>query len=128
MTVLLLISLKSYQARSQTISSSTGKQLQSDTSKITVPIIYIKDANAKLIERLYLLKINKQQDSIINLNKLYINEQSNIIKDFQNKVVNITNDNNKLKTEVVKQKNKSNIFIGTTVISLIVVTITLLIK
>lgn len=76
--------------------------MKSDTSKVIIPISYIKDANAKLIERIYLIKVNAEKDSIINLNKLYIKEQNVIVKDFQTRVINLTDNNNQL----VKSNNR----------------------
>lgn len=116
MIVLLLsYSVNSLQVQAQTnkpIASSTGKILQSDTNKVSVPISYIKDANAKLIERVYLLEVNKQQDSIINLNKLYINEQSFIIKDFQIRVMKLTTNVNTLNKSVAYYKQHNAILKG----------------
>lgn len=67
-----------------------------------VPISLIKQANIKLIERKYLLEINKEQDSIINLKNKYIVQQDSIINKFQEKI-NITNNiNNELKTKINK--------------------------
>jgi len=112
--IVLLLSCSNNLLHSQILSSSsavpsTGKVLQSDTSKVIIPIAFLRDANAKLIERIYLIKINKEQDSIIKLNKLYNIEQSNIIKDFQGRVVNLTNDNNRLKlsNDKYKRANKT---------------------
>ena len=99
-----------------------------DTINAIIPIYTIKGANAKLIERLYLIDINNEKDSIIELNKLYINEQYNIIKDFQNKIVDHNNINNNLKKDIERQKLKTNIFIGTTSALIITTIIGFLIK
>lgn len=102
--------------------------MRSDTSKAIVPISFIKDANAKLIERLYLIKIRAEQDSIAHLNKLYINEQGIIIKDFQGRVVDLINDNNKLNSTIVKQRNTNRTLLGISGASVLGLIITLLIK
>ena len=99
--------------------SSTGSQSKADTTKVTVPIKFIKDANAKLIERNYLLKIKEEQQDIIKLNKSYINEQAAIIKDFQDRVVALNNDNNKLKTNLVRQKNKTKFLTGVSIVGIL---------
>lgn len=94
--------------------SSTGEILKLDTSKIIIPIKYIREANAKLIKYNYLLQISAEQDSIIKLNKLYIAEQDNIIKDFQGRVIILTNDNNNLKSTINKQHKVNTILTGVT--------------
>lgn len=53
---------------------------EAEDSTVTIPISYIRNANLKLIERKYLLNVNSQKDSIINLQKLYINTQEDIYK------------------------------------------------
>lgn len=67
-----------------------------------VPISLIKQANIKLIERKYLLEINKEQDSIINLKNKYIVQQDSIINKFQEKVNIANNINSELKTKINK--------------------------
>lgn len=75
---------------------------------ITINIDYIRKANIKLIERKYLLKLNLEKDSIINLKNDYINEQYIIIDSLNNKLVtqhkvinNITEDLNKQKKNII---------------------------
>ena len=119
MIVLLLsYSVNSLQVQAQTnkpIASSTGKILQSDTNKVSVPISFIKDANAKLIERVYLLEINKQQDSII---KFQEGQKTDLLKanDLMvnaNKNLEFINDN---KTKQIrKEKLKKNFWKATAV-------------
>lgn len=109
MILMLLICSSSYLKAQQTNSSSTGNQVKTDTTKVLISIDYLRDANAKLIERLFLIKVKSQQDSIINLNKLYITEQDNIIKSFQTKVVTLTENNNKYLKTIEKQKQTNNI-------------------
>ena len=90
---------------------STGRVLQSDTTDVKVPIYLIKQANAKMIERLYLIKINNQQDSIINMKDKYIREQKDIIVDFQKRVNEVNKLNQKIKDDLNKQKRKNTIII-----------------
>ena len=88
---------------------STGRIMQSDTTDVKVPIYLIKQANAKMIERLYLIKINNQQDSIIDMKDRYIREQKDVIIDFQKRVHEVNRLNQKIKDDLNKQKRKNNI-------------------
>lgn len=101
--LLLLISLKSW-SQSKPF---TGDLTISDTV-VSVSIDYIKKANAKMIERKYLIDINKQQDSIILLKDKYIKEQSIIINDFKQKIVD-ANDLNKSITDSLNKQIKYNL-------------------
>lgn len=82
-----------------------GNNYKSD-SIIEIKLELIREANAKLIERKYLLKINNQQDSIIKLKNDYINEQNTIIDTLQNKIINNQIINNNLQRDIKKQNNK----------------------
>ena len=75
-------------------------------------IIFVKKANAKMIERIYLLKVNKLQDSIIVMKDNYINEQQSIIVDFQNRVAECNKLNATIKNDLAKQKRKNKIVLG----------------
>ena len=105
----------------------TGEDLQ-DSCKVLIPISYIKLANSKLIERNNLLLINKQQDSIIVLKNKYIQEQYDIIKDFQNKLNEENNINNKLKDKLEKDRKRNNIIKYGAIGAIIGLTITLICK
>lgn len=85
---------------------STGGIEKVDTAVIVIPIKYIKAANAKLIERLYLKEAILKKDSIINYKDSYINEQSIIIKDFQTKVGDVNKINLNLQKDIVKKDRK----------------------
>ena len=85
---------------------STGEIKLSDTTKIIIPINYIKQANAKMIERLYLLRITNEQDSIILMKDKYINEQQKVIADFQQRVKEANKINQKVNTDLDKQRSK----------------------
>lgn len=101
--LLLLISLKSW-SQSKPF---TGDLIISDTV-VSVSIDYIKKANAKMIERKYLIDINKQQDSIILLKDRYIKEQSIIINDFKQKII-AANDLNKSITDSLNKQIRYNL-------------------
>lgn len=87
----------------------TGWCQKADTASVAIPIYNLRQANIKLIERLYLLEVNKQQDSIIRLKDYYINEQSKIISDFQDKVYNANQVNIKLNEDIDKYKRRNKI-------------------
>lgn len=89
-----------------TMNPSTGGLLIADTSFVRVSIDYIKIANAKMIERDYLININKQQDSIIVMKDKYIKEQYNVIKDFQKKFIDSVEFNDRLVKQLEKQSRK----------------------
>lgn len=75
------ISLAQNNAR---IIPSTGEELLSDTAVAVIPVYLLKQANAKMIERKYLLKIVSQQDTIINNKDSIIS----IINNDKNKFLN----------------------------------------
>ena len=120
--ILLLSSLSSY-AQTNVNHPSTGQIKESDTTIVSIPIKYIRNANTKLIERLYLLEINKQQDTLINMKDSYINEQQKIITDFQKRVEEANKINQAIKQDLDKQKTKNKIITygaGVTIIGLII--------
>lgn len=88
---------------------STGDYTKADTSVATVPIYLIKQANAKMIERLYLIEINNQQDSIIDMKDKYINEQQSIITNFQKRITDVNKLNESIKKDLDKQKKRNKI-------------------
>ena len=92
--------------------SSTGSETETDTANVVVPGLFVKKANAKMIERIYLLKVNKLQDSIIVMKDNYINEQQSIIVDFQNRVAECNKLNTAIKNDLAKQKRKNKIILG----------------
>ena len=102
MIVLLLSSSKNLLGQTNDSITSTGNWSKADTTVAVVPINLIKQANAKMIERLYLLEVVNQQDTIIDMKDKYINEQQHIITDFQKRV----NDTNKLNESIKKDLNK----------------------
>ena len=109
MIVLLLSNLNSLQANNNISCSSTGCYTRADTAVAIIPVYLIKQANAKMIERRYLIDINKYKDSIIIMKDKYIKEQQNIIVDFQNKISISNNLNYNIKKALDKQKRKNKI-------------------
>ena len=86
-----------------------GSECNSDTAVAVVPINLLKQANAKMIERIYLININKEQDSIIIMKNKYINEQQKIITNFQIQVDNANKLNESIKLDLERQKIKNKI-------------------
>ena len=126
--VMLLNNLQSLVLANDNVIPSTGDLIQTDTAVAVIPIYLIKQANAKMIERLYLLEINKQQDSIIQLKDKYINEQQLIIDNFQNKIIKANDLNNNIKNELDKEKTKTKIFGGIAGASILAIIISLFIN
>lgn len=123
LTIVLLLSCLSSYAQTNDNHPSTGQIKESDTTIVAIPIKYIRNANTKLIERIYLLKINKQQDTLINMKDRYINEQQKIITDFQKRVDETNKMNRAIKQDLNKQKIKNKIITygaGATIVGLII--------
>ena len=116
MIVLLLLSLKSW-------SQNLNDTLPLRAELVTVPINYIKDANIKLTERKYLIKLNSEKDSIITYYKQYTNGQSIIIKEMSDDFIAAQKINENIKRDLELQKHKTRVFIGSTVVLGIVVLI-----
>lgn len=108
---MLLYSSMNLLAKNEDNIPSTGEIIKSDTTVI-IPINLIRQANAKMIERLYLLNILNEQDSIINMKDNYINTQSFVISDFQKKVNEVNKLNESIEQELHKQKLKTNKLFG----------------
>lgn len=108
MTIVLLLNCFISYAQVNRNIPSTGEIKLSDTTNVIIPIDYIKQANAKMIERLYLLRITNEQDSIILMKDKYINEQQKIIVDFQQRVKEANKINQQINTDLVKQRSKFN--------------------
>lgn len=122
MIVLLLSCLSGYAQIDDNL-PSTGQIIQSDTTVVTIPIKYIRNANAKLIERIYLKDIVGKQDTLIIMKDNYINEQKKIITDFQKRVDEANKINQAVKQDLNKQKIKNKIITygaGATIIGLII--------
>lgn len=93
---------------------------KSDTI-IQIKLNYIREANAKLIERKYLIEINNEKDSIINLSNNYIKEQNAIIDTLQNRIIKYQNINNNLQENLSKKKYNVKLYsIGVLLLGIIV--------
>lgn len=84
-----------------------GSEYESDTAKVAVPISLLRQANIKLIEREYYIKLNEKKDTIIKLK----DEQINILNE-----------------KVLVKSKRANLFGITTAMSLIGLIIIILIK
>lgn len=84
-----------------------GSEYESDTAKVVVPISLLRQANIKLIEREYYIKLNEKKDTIIKLK----DEQINILNE-----------------KVLVKSKRANLFGITTAMSLIGLIIIILIK
>lgn len=128
MIALLLCCSKSWCQNNCSSSSFTGElQLVSDTTCL-VPIRLIKKANIKLIERNSFIKIMKEQDDIIKLQKDEIKEYSVVIKDMQNRIV-INNENTqRLNSEIEQCRKRNRILIGTTCGAVAITALVLILK
>lgn len=123
MIVLLLSSSKNLLGQTNNSIPSTGKYIKSDTAIATVPIYLIKQANAKMIERIYLIKLSNKQDSIINMKDKYIKEQYRIITDFQKRVTDTNKLNESIKKDLDKQRKRNKIITygaGSVILGLII--------
>ena len=123
MMILLLSSSKNLLGQTNDSIPSTGKYIKSDTAVATVPIYLIKQANAKMIERIYLIKLSNKQDSIINMKDKYIKEQYRIITDFQKRVTDTNKLNESIKKDLDKQRKCNKIIIygtGSIILGLII--------
>lgn len=109
-----LCSLKSYAQWNDSTPLRGIEQEQID-SNVVISISYIKQANAKMIERLYLKEICNQQDTIIKLKDKYIKEQQAIINSFQERVTTSEELNQRLYKSIDRQRKKKRIFLGTTI-------------
>lgn len=106
MTIVLLLNCFISYAQVNRNNPSTGEIKLSDTTNIIIPINYIKQANAKMVERLYLLRITNEQDSIILMKDKYINEQQKLIVDFQQRVKEANKINQQINADLAKQRSK----------------------
>lgn len=109
-----LCSLKSY-AQWNDSTPLRGREQEQIDSNVVISISYIKQANAKMIERLYLKEICNQQDTIIKLKDKYIKEQQAIINSFQERVTTSEELNQRLYKSIDRQRKKKIIFLGTTI-------------
>lgn len=131
MILLLLNCSKNYLLANDESYYSTGEQIKVntiDTINVIIPIKYIRCANDKLIERLYLKENLIKKDSIILLKNNYINEQSIIIKDFQNRIIESNKINLNLQNTVNKRNKQLRVWKYVTFGSITIIGTILLIK
>lgn len=122
---LILMLLNAFTIWCQTVNQSlpsTGEIIESD-SIVCVPIQYIRTASEYIIERNYLTEIVIQQDSVVKYYKDYTKEQSIIIQDMQNRIVEGNKITEKLNKEYKKERAKT-ITLGVTTGGLAVAVIT----
>lgn len=81
-----------------------------DTTIVNIPISYIKKANVKLIERNYLIKINNEKDSIINMQNNYMVASDSNIVILNNNIHTLCDINRHLKESLIKEKKKNSYF------------------
>lgn len=112
MIVMLLSGSLNWLGAMTNIIPSTGSETKTDTANVVVPVFFVKKANAKMIERKYLIRSNNLKDSIINMKDKYINEQQFVIVDFQNRVTECNKLNASIKEDLDKQKKKNKIILG----------------
>ena len=110
LTIVLLLNSLNLLAQQNNINVSLrGSECSSDTAVAVVQINLLKKANVKMIERNYLININKEQDSIIIMKDKYINEQQKVIADFKMRVNNTNKLNESIKFDLERQKRKNKI-------------------
>lgn len=110
LTIVLLLNSLNLLAQQNNINVPLrGSECSSDTAVAVVQINLLKKANVKMIERNYLININKEQDSIIIMKDKYINEQQKVIADFQMRVNNTNKLNESIKLDLERQKRKNKI-------------------
>ena len=109
MTLLLLNCLKSWSQINNECSLYGGLNIE-DTAVINIPISYIKKANVKLIERTYLIKINNEKDSIINMQANYMAASDSNIVNLNNNIHAICDINKHLRESLIKEKKKNSYF------------------
>lgn len=107
MIVMLLSNSKLLLAQDN-LPPSTGDELISDTAYAAIPIYLIKEANAKMIERLYLIDINELQDNIIKEQNKYIEEYTKTVDDLNKRLIDSNNAATSLQKsfDKIKKRNK----------------------
>ena len=106
----------------------TGSLIKSDTTKVIITIDEVRKANAKFIERLYLIQINHEKDSIILLKNNLIDRQQLVIIDFQNRLSKANDINKDIKKDLDKQKNKTKLYKSISIGAIIVAILSLIAK
>lgn len=116
MIVMLLTSFLSLQADDNPVFLYGGL----DTNYVTVPVDAIRVANAKIIERDYLLLINAEQDSIIKSQYKYITISDSMFNVVSHRLT-LANDNLRDLTNKQNKKTKTIVSIcGTIILGLVI--------
>ena len=105
-----------------------GNLIKTDTTKVIITIDEVRKANAKFIERLYLIQINHEKDSIILLKNNLIDRQQLVIIDFQNRLSKANDINKDIKKDLDKQKNKTKLYKSISIGAIIVAILSLIAK
>lgn len=114
------------QAQTNNVSSLRGSDCKSDTTFVKVSIDAIKQANIKLIERQYLIKINNEKDSIICMYDSYTDSIYNNLHDLVIKYnvavhdIQTLNDINEKQNRRIKKLQKVCFGLGAGIILLII--------
>lgn len=94
------------QAQTNNVSPLRGSDCKSDTTFVKVSIDAIKQANIKLIERQYLIKINNEKDSIIRMYDSYTDSIYNNLHDLVIKYNGAVHDIQTLNDDNTKQNRR----------------------
>lgn len=123
--MMLLSCFINLQAQSNDVSPLRGSDYKSDTTFVKVSIDAIKQANIKLIERQYLIKINNEKDSIIRMYNSYAdsiyNNLHNLVIKYNSAIHDIQtlNDDNAKQHRRIKKLQKVCFGFGAGIILLI---------
>lgn len=121
---MLLCCSKSSLASSDVVPLPTGEELKSDTATFAIPINVIRNANNKLLERDYLIKINSYNDSIIKAYKNIIINDSIHIKELRRDLRKSIDVNKRLSKSI----KVNNIYNKLSAAVIVILTITLIVR
>lgn len=128
MTILVVFNCLNSWSTNKRDNIPTGNLIKTDTTKVIITIDEVRKANAKFIERLYLIQINYEKDSIILLKNNLIDRQQLVIIDFQNRLSKANDINKDIKKDLDKQKNKTKIYKGISIGTILVAILSLIAK
>ena len=122
MIVLLLLSSKSWCQNNNATLPLRAIEHKDSLINVTIPINYIKQANIKLTERKYFIRLNNEKDSIIMYYKDYVANQDIIINKLNNNYLTAVEVNKNIKKDLELQQRKTKLFTYTS-ISLVAITL-----
>lgn len=128
MTILVVFNCLNSWSTNKQDNIPIGNLIKTDTTKVIITIDEVRKANAKFIERLYLIQINHEKDSIILLKNNLIDRQQLVIIDFQNRLSKANNINKDIKKDLDKQKNKTKIYKDISIGAILVAILSLIAK